>query len=371
MKFKVIVTILAVMMLGCEKESKEMIRPVQTAEVISLPQKLSLEYPAIVISEHETLLAFRVAGAIEKMEVEVGSFVKKGDVIAQMDRRDYEVQLKAFESKSKVAKNAYESAKAVAENARKQYQRVEVLYKEKAIPKKSYDEALAGVKAASAGELAMLSQYQEALQGVENCKNQLKDTELRAPYDGYISKKFMGEGGVVGAGIPVVAISSENSKQVRINVSERDIKGIESGTGEFIFNDKHYKLSVAEIGKVKGIGKMTYPVTFNFLEKNNGVLIDTVGMVKLESDTQGRNEVTIPVEAIFERDGKSRVWIYSNGKVTSKEVEMIAPYDNGKIIVSGVEVGDKVVTRGVHELSEEQKVNELPPFTDTNIGQVL
>lgn len=77
MKFKVIVTILAVMMLGCEKESKEMIRPVQTAEVISLPQKLSLEYPAIVISEHETLLAFRVAGAIEKMEVEVGSFVKK------------------------------------------------------------------------------------------------------------------------------------------------------------------------------------------------------------------------------------------------------------------------------------------------------
>lgn len=60
-----------------------------------------------------------------------------------------------------------------------------------------------------------------------------------------------------------------------------------------------------------------------------------------------------------------------NGKVTSKEVEMIAPYDNGKIIVSGVEVGDKVVTRGVHELSEEQKVNELPPFTDTNIGQVL
>ena len=65
-----------------------------------------------------------------------------------MDKRDYEVQLKAFENKSKVAKGAYESAKAVAENARKQYQRVETLYKEKAIPKKSYDEALAGVKSA-------------------------------------------------------------------------------------------------------------------------------------------------------------------------------------------------------------------------------
>ena len=34
----------------------------------------------------------------------------------------------------------------------------------------------------------------EGIKGVENCKNQLKDTELKAPYDGYISKKIMGEG---------------------------------------------------------------------------------------------------------------------------------------------------------------------------------
>lgn len=181
----------------------------------------------------------------------------------------------------------------------------------------------------------------------------------------------MGEGSVVGAGIPVVAISSESSKQVRINVSERDIKGIESGVGEFIIDNKHYKLQVAEIGKVMSVGKMTYPVTFNFIENSSDILVDTMGMVKLESDTQERDEVTIPVEAIFERDGKSRVWVYSDGKVVSKEVEMVAPYDNGKIIISGVEVGEKVVTRGVHELSEEQKVKELQPFTETNVGKVL
>ena len=115
MKLKIMIFILGVALLGCEKEVKEVIRPVQTEVVSSLPQKLYLEYPAIVISENETLLSFRVAGAIEKMEVEIGSFVKKGDVIARMDKRDYEVQLKAFENKSKVAKGAYESAKAVAE----------------------------------------------------------------------------------------------------------------------------------------------------------------------------------------------------------------------------------------------------------------
>lgn len=371
MKLKIVILMLGVLLVGCEKEVKEIVRPVETVTVSSLPKKLYHEYPAVVTAENESILSFKVAGPIEKMNVEIGSFVKKGDIIAVMDTRDYELQLKAFENKSKIAKGAYESAKAVAENARKQYKRVETLYKEKAIPKKSYDEALAGVKSASAGELAMFSQYQEALQGVENCKNQLKDTNLRAPYDGYISKKFADKGNVVKGGIPVVAISSVGAKKVIINVSERDINGIENGTGEFIYNDKKYNLKVAEIGKVKNIGKLTYPVTFNFEGDSSEILIDTIGSVRLGLDTKGRDDVSVPVEAIFERDGKSRVWVYSDGKVMSKEIELLSPYDNGKIIISGIKDGDKVVTRGVHELSEGQKVNELQPFTKTNVGKVL
>lgn len=371
MKLKFIVLILGVLLVGCEKEVKEVIRPVETVVVSSLPEKLYYEYPAIVTAENESILSFKVAGPIKKMNIEVGSFVKKGDIIAIMDTRDYEVQLKAFENKSKVAKNAYESAKAVAENARKQYQRIETLYKEKAIPKKSYDEALAGVRAASAGELATFSQYQEALQGVENCKNQLKDTNLKAPYDGYISKKFAGEGSVVSGGIPVVSIASSGEKQVRINVSERDVSGVESGDGEFIIENKHYKLKIAEVGKVKNLGKLTYPVTFNFVEESSDILVDSMGIVRLACNTAGKKEVTIPVEAIFERDGKSRVWVYNDGIVTSKEVVMVSPYDDGKIIIDGVNVGEKIVTRGVHELSEGQKVNELQPFSESNVGNVL
>lgn len=371
MKLKIMILIFGILLVGCEKEVTEVIRPVETVVVSSLPENLYYEYPAIVIPENETMLAFKVAGPIEEMKVEVGSYVKKDEIIANLDKRDYEVQLKAFESKSGMAKNAYESAKAIAENARKQFQRVETLYKEKAIPKKSYDEALAGVKAASAGELAALSQYQEALQGVENCKNQLKDTILKAPYDGYIYKKFQDRGSVVGAGIPVVAIASVGDKQVRISVSEREIKKIEKGVGDFIFDNKHYKLSLSEIGKVKNLGKMTYPVTFSFVEDSSKILVDTMGIVKLSYDTAGKKEVVLPIEAIFERDGKSRVWVYRDGEVESKEVVMISPYDNGKVIIDGVEIGEKIVTRGVHELSEGQKVNELQEFSETNIGKVL
>lgn len=371
MKVKVIMLMLGILLVGCEKEVKEIIRPVETVTISSLPKELYYEYPGVVSSGNESILAFKVAGPIKKMNVEIGSFVKKDEIIAEMDTRDYEVQLKAFENKSKVAKNAYEASKAVAENAKKQFERVETLYKEKAIPKKSYDDALAGLKSATAGELAMFSQYQEALQGVENCKNQLKDTKLKAPYDGYINKKFADEGSVVAGGIPVVAISSVDKKQVKISVSERDIKGIEKGKGEFIIDNKHYPLKVEEIGKVKNIGKMTYPVTFNFEGEEPQLLVDSVGIVRVACDTNQREEVIVPIEAVFERDGKTRVWIYKDGKVLSKEIVIVAPYNNGKVIIDGVTIGEKIVTKGVHELSEEQRVKELQPFTDTNVGKVL
>lgn len=371
MKLRVLVLMLGVLLTGCKKEAPEIIRPVETVLVSSLPEELVYEYPAIVIAENESMLSFKVAGPIEKLEVEVGSYVKKGDVIAKMDTRDYEVQLKAFQDKSKVAKNVYESAKAIATNAKKQYERVEILYKEKAIPKKSYDEALAGVKAATSGELAAFSQYQEALQGVENSKNQLKDTILIAPYDGYISKKFADEGNVVKGGIPVVTIASIGNKQVRINVSERDVKSIPEGKGTFVYEDNLYNLKLAQVGKVKSIGKMTYPVTFNFEQGDPNLLVDTMGMVKLSYKTDDKKEVIIPVESIFEKDGKSKVWIYKDGQVTSRDIKMVSPYNNGKIIVEGVNLGDKIVTRGVHELSDGQKVNEVKAFSETNVGKVL
>ena len=158
---------------------------------------------------------------------------------------------------------------------------------------------------------------------------------------------------------------------MRINVSERDVNSIPEGKGTFVYENNLYNLKLAQVGKVKSIGKMTYPVTFNFEQGDSNLLVDTMGMVKLSYKTDDKKEVIIPVESIFEKDGKSKVWIYKDGQVTSRDIKMVSPYNNGKIIVEGVNLGDKIVTRGVHELSNGQKVNEVKAFSETNIGKVL
>lgn len=372
MKFKIIIgMIFAFLLTGCGNKVEEVIRPVETKEAILIPEKLVYEYPAIVIAGKEAPISFRIAGPIKNMNVEIGSYVKEGSIIAEMDKRDYEVQLEASKEKTIAAKNAYEAAKAIAVNAREQFKRVESLYRAKAIPKKSYDEALAGVKAASASELANLAQYQAAQQGEINSKNQLEDTNLKAPYNGYISKKFLGAGAVVGAGIPVVTISSLENSKIRINVSEEDVnKMSDISEAWFIYNKNEYKLKLTDIGKTKGTMKLAYPITFDFEEKEKNILGDTNGIVKLSFKTNEKG-ILIPIESLFEKNGNIKVWIYKEGQVNEKDVTVIKPYSDGMVIVTGLNEGEKIVTKGVHELIEGQKVNLLEPFSETNVGDIL
>lgn len=377
MKLKFITFIIIIFsMFGCGKKNEFVIRPVEVKEAEVVPEKIMYEYPAVVIAEKEAPLAFRVAGPIENINVRVGSYVKEGDIIASMDKRDYKILFEATKEKTRAAENAYKAAKAVATNAREQFKRIETLYKEKAIPKKSYDEALAGIKSATAGELASLATYEAAEQGRIDSENKLKDTDLKAPYTGYISKKYFGEGAVVAAGTPVVAISSLNNNKIRINVSENDTYKMEDiAEAVFIYNENEYRLKLSDVGKVKGSVKLSYPVTFIVEENEKNIeklMADSTGIVKIFFKTNIKDkEIIIPIESIFEKNEKVKVWVYKDGKVNEKDIEIIKPYFDGMVIVKGINAGEKIVTKGVHELTEGQEVNVLEPFSKTNIGDML
>ncbi|MCI6152901.1 MAG: efflux RND transporter periplasmic adaptor subunit [Fusobacterium perfoetens] len=364
---------LLIFMLGCEEEeSKTLIRPVEVYNVESISNEIVKEYPGIVSAKNESSLAFKISGPLEKLNVEVGSFIKKGEIIGELDKRDYKIQEEIYKNKVIMAENGYNSSKAISENAKQQFTRIEKLYKTKNLPKKSYDEAVAKVKSAIAGEKASFAQYQEALKGLENAKNQLKDTVLVAPYDGYISSKFCDEGSIVGAGQPIVKISSLDDKRIKINISENEIKEFSKiSNGKFLYNDIEKYIEIIEIGKVKGVINLSYPVVFKFLEENIDIPVDSQGIVKIDFENEKARGMIIPIESIFERDNQTKVWIYSNGVVNEKNIKIISPYSNGKVIVKGLNIGDKVVSRGVHELSNNQQVELLESFSKTNIGKVL
>lgn len=356
---------------ACESKENEKIRPVAVYTLAESDKEFMVKFPSLVEAGNETVLSFKVAGPILEFPHEVGAYVQKGQTLAKLDERDYAVQQKAGEEKMRSAQNAWLGAKAQADNARKQFARLDALYKENALARKKYDEAKAMLEGAVAKEKAAFAVFQEAKQGALNSKNQKADTMLIAPYNGYIKRKFADVGAVVSPAMPVLSFSSDGKKKVQINISQHDMQYFSKNPRcFFVHNGKKYALALQTVGKVKQSFELVYPVVF-FIENDEDLLVGTEGTVYIYYTNDNPQALHIPVEAVFEKNGQSYVWLYHEEKVSLKPVQILRAEENGKIIVEGLELGDIIVTKGVHDLYEGQSVKILEEFSATNIGQVL
>ena len=352
MKKYILVFLLIFLFTACKKEAKEeMIRAVKIQEINSMQdENFNIDFPAQISPSQKTVLAFKYAGKIKSINFESGDFVKKGQVIAIIDDTDYKVNLDAFSKK-------YEAAKAVAQNAEQQFARAETLYRGDALAKKDYDNALMQRNVA-------ISTFKEASAGLQNARNTLNDTKIVAPYDGYIDKKVVDVGTVVPEGGPVVSFISNEITDISVNASVRDIEYIKNAEN-IVFkdsgSDKIYGLKIKSIAQNPDSINLTYPVVFTFseLSENDKFLSGQTGTVTIVVKNKGKEEILIPINAVFEDKG-SNVYLFKDGKAIKTPIELGELRETDKIsVVKGLKTGDKVIIAGVSKLADGDKVKLL------------
>lgn len=352
MKKYILVFLLIFLFTACKKEAKEeMIRAVKIQEINSMQdENFNIEFPAQISPSQKTVLAFKYAGKIKSINFESGDFVKKGQVIAIIDDTDYKVNLDAFSKK-------YEAAKAVAQNAEQQFARAETLYKGDALAKKDYDNALMQRNVA-------ISTFKEASAGLQNARNTLNDTKIVAPYDGYIDKKVVDVGTVVPEGAPVVSFISNEITDISVNASVRDIEYIKNAENinfKDSTSDKIYNLKIKSIAQNPDSINLTYPVVFTFseLSENDKFLSGQTGTVTIVVKNKGKEEILIPINAVFEDKG-SNVYLFKDGKAIKTPIELGELRETDKIsVVKGLKTGDKVIVAGISKLADGDKVKLL------------
>jgi len=163
-----------------EAPRKEIIRPVKATIVGSIADLAGMGYPAATKASQESKISFRVGGPVIKINVIEGAKVKKGDLIAEIDPRDYKI--------------AEQSAHARYEQAKAEAGRYERLWKKNAVAKNDYDRKKAA--------------YLEAKAYWEDAVNNLKDTKLRAPFSGFYGPKLVDVGQVVKPDQPITTLSN-------------------------------------------------------------------------------------------------------------------------------------------------------------------
>ena len=165
---------------GCQKAEKEVprdvVRPVKMMTLQSQSDALKRKYPATVRASQRVDLAFQISGTLKELPLKEGRRVKKGDLLARLDPRDYVVKLRNAEAQLAKAKAALALAKT-------EYERVLRIRKEEpgAASQSLVDKRLEGVDRARADIQSLRAQ-------VDAAKIQLGYTYLRAPFSGIISK---------------------------------------------------------------------------------------------------------------------------------------------------------------------------------------
>ena len=403
----------AILISGCKSETEiSIIRPVRAFKVGDVASINGAAFPGRARAADEVNLAFRVSGELESLNVDVGMVVKKGDILARVDQRDYKAALDSADANLQQAIAQLDAMKiARPEEIRKLEAEVRESQADLALAQTEYDRnlesqrKLAGAvseteiertKAARDRSAAQLDQAKESVliaregarpediraqeAGVKSfeakllrASNNLLYTELVAPFDGAIAAKYIENFQTVQAGQVVCRLLDTSRVEMVIDIPESKISLAPYVSDLVCVFDAFPDVTITgakitEIGTEASATTRTYPVTVVMDQPDESlgakILPGMAGRASGTARLSEEIEVTgfvIPESAIFESDsGEKHVWIVDS-QMTVHRSQPVTPgeLDALGVRVKGIEAGQWVVTAGVHYLDEGQKVRIL------------
>ncbi|MDP1755633.1 MAG: efflux RND transporter periplasmic adaptor subunit [Methylotenera sp.] len=299
-----------------------------------------------VRSRYEVNLGFRINGKIIERKVEVGSLVKKGQVLARLDATDTHLSAAAAVADVRVAEANHALAKA-------EFARQRILFDKKFISASALDMREAELKTAHA-------RLQQVKARADVSNNQSRYSALVADRDGVVTQIHAEPGQVVEAGEMVAQVVDTQQIEVLVAVPESRMQRLKIGDQATIKlwadRAKTYRGEVREIAPAANAATRTFDVRVTIKNADDAIKLGMTAGVSF-GQHHALAEIIIPSTALTQHDGKTSVWVIDErGIATPRQVIAGAYSEAGVVITSGLQAGEMVAIAGVHTLISGQKV---------------
>jgi len=372
--------------------SDETPREVTVRQPARFERPLTINASGNVEAAETAYLSFQVAGQVRKVFVEEGQSVRAGQVLAELDPRDYQLRLSAAASQAGAAgatlrkadaglrKQELAQIKVDLDRVEDEYKRMKALYERGSLAPNDYKKIEAAYLAARerysmAREGTRSEDKQaaaEALQGAQAqesiAKKALADTRLTAPFAGVIAKKDVENGMLVGSSRPVFVLMNLQPAKVHVGVPEAEIGKIRIGQKATVripsLGSKDFEGRVETIGFAADPAARTFSVR---IAVPNPRLELRAGMVAESGIETGEKvtAMTVPGQAIVrDAQGATTVFTFFPGKnrVYARRVDTGSVFGREVEIVRGLSGSEKVVIGG------QQLVHEGSPVVPAEAG---
>jgi RND family efflux transporter MFP subunit len=331
----------------------------------------------------EVVVSSETDGTVSRILADLGDRVQGGATLVELDRekRQYSLdQQRAALARALANYGAAEPGqlppieqtpevqKADAEllQAKQNYQRTEALQQRQIVARQLLDDAKATLQAKQAG-------YDAALQNAKNLRaeidaanasmklaeRQLRDTFIRAPFDGYVQQRLVSPGELVKAQAPVMRVVRIDPLKVTAEMPERMAPWIRTGAPIVLavdaYPDRTFKGSLTRISPAVNTQSRAFP--FEAAVPNSEALLKpgTFARVHIETAREDR-VVTVPYAALQYRYGVNRVFVVNGDTLAVRELKVGDRLGDRIEVLDGVKSGEQIAVSDVEKLVDGMKV---------------
>ncbi|MDX8341314.1 efflux RND transporter periplasmic adaptor subunit [Draconibacterium sp. IB214405] len=327
------------------------------------PKSITLyqNFPATLEGEQTVEIRPRVAGYIEKIFVDEGDYVKKGQVLFQLNANDIRAQVRSAEAQIKVAESQVATAKIELE-------KTEPLVEKNIISEFQLESVKTNLQSAEA-------QLAQAQANLANAKANLEYTMISSPTNGFIGTFPYRVGSLVSSSVtlPLTTVSNTASMRAYFSMNEKAflqlIKNLEGATtAEKLANLPEVDLILpdqsvyAQKGKIEIASGIVDPQTgainmrASFPNAEGNLRSGGSGNIRLPNYLE--DVLLVPQPASYEIQGKHFVYVTnSENKVVNTEIQIIAgDLKDVFVVTSGLKAGDKIVVEGITTLRDGMEI---------------
>lgn len=343
--------------------------PVVTAQLRQWPKVARIQ--GSLFGDENAVVGTKVSGSVRMIGAEVGDSVKQGQVLAELDLEDFELNVRHDEAQVAQAAAALgmkpgdsienlnrnnvplvRQEQAVLNEARSKLERAKLLYSRRAVSIEELQQIEAVLNVAEARFQSALTSVEEKIATYHLNRAKLAisrqaqaDAVIRAPFDAKIQQRHVAPGVYVDVGDPVFTLVRTSPLRFRAGVPERDAAGVEIGKTVRFRVEGISELVEAKISRVSpavDVASRTLMIEAD-IKNEDGKLrpgLFAEGVVILDPDSK---VVAVPQQSITHFAGLEKVWIVVDGMAAERPVKTGRRDDGWVEIVEGIDPGSVVI----------------------------
>ncbi len=382
-------------------------RPAKVATVTATSTTVSRKYPAIVLPSREIELSFKVSGQVIELPIRAASEVTEGDMIAQIDTRDFRNQIAQLQSQRDQAvaqldalkagareeeiaalEAAVQSAEAQVEQTSDALARAETLLERGVSTRAQVEGAQAEARVAQANLRAQQEQLrigqiggrpeeiaasEAALRGIDAqikvAEDSLSDATLRAPFDGIIARRDIENFTNVSAGQAIALLQGLDVVHLAFDVPSSDVTELTRNGPDTIVNtaifdslaDQEFEAELVEFSVQADSTTQTYRGRVSVTVPEGAIILPGMVASVISSTAGAAAQITAPLSAIASGpDGSPYVWLVDDAGSVSEQPVSLGEARGAQVVVSeGLSDGDTIISAGVSEIIDGMAIRPI------------